>query len=781
MNNIMEGTRPTNLAEAEAHIVSDETREIRVSDVLDLEEILIVLERLGISSSLRKVLGNIESITATPDFDTEFQEDSDLQEILVSSLEKSIQEINQFSLKSKAVTRMGGNYPDGVRVRREDIDTDLNSPADISTSIQTILGLIHTHVATIEPLLNDQQASRLGVAKGAEAEVPEGRKDPFAMTINEIIDELSGKVIGTTERARELNNAYFDLIGKVEDKHLQAWYRVRRGIQAIMSAGDTGDAGAFDIVFDKINHELADKGVQYFHIARALFMKTPEKDGILTSEEMDAAEIDHEAMKVYDYIVKRIKHNKEYGGLDHDPDNPNPNIDDEESPDYDPDAGREYSYYGLAGDNSGNFEKHLARKFADIEPPEKLAEIIKYAQAMAAKSAGYIPWLLRAATRAHGIGLDPDTFRDELFVAAPFAADQYSRTRYGDNRANSTTEDIYFINKKDLPLMVEGKYENGVWMVNKDKKHSLEHLWELVEQYRDACYDTLPEWVKKTRDLMMTTEGGEVAPEDKLDLNSSWFPLPGEVTPNILKVEQRRRDIIGMPDGVAKDAAKKEFLKYTTSQGYGSNLEDQGGKKQDIGLPQLTKLTPKQYELSYDAMEKFNKAFREMPTYMDKHQCLEAFYTWMKDVVGKAKLVPGKHHLLFGPFTVRMIYKIVRSYELSHEATEVEELLAELIKEMNAAGGLPSPTKKYVSDELGFGADGKKTSAFNFSSEMVRYVYPLKRRSYEGALWRHHNENPTAIKKKFANLLPMNFGKGVIEFEAPWDWDHVDENTGGGG
>jgi len=611
-----------------------------------------------------------------------------------------------------------------------------------------LLSLLHLEIRkqvdSLGKFTSDRYLKSLGLV--------EKKKDPYEMDIEEVIDEIAEAIV-PTDRLRDLNARYFELIGSVEDKQLESWYRVRRGLQAVMTAGDTGVKG-FDIGFDSIMVELADKGVDFNNIARALFLKRPEKKGPLTAEDMDKAEINMRAIEVYEYIVQRIKGKPEWGGVNYDPENPS-----------DPLGRKDYSYNNLLNDRLSDFIKHLKQKFADIDP-KLLGELIKYSQAMAAKSAGYVPWLMHATTRAHGLaltGLRKQEFSDELFVAAPFAAGQYSRNRYGDNLPKANSEELLYIHEKDLAGMVE--YDSSGHPKH-NKMHSIKELWHIIDKYRQAVWDNIPKWVKDTRDLMGFSTARDPLPETRLDLNSNFFPLPGEVTINILKMEQRKRDLMGMDDGPAKDRAIAAFTEEANLLGYGKNLND-------IGIPQLTRLTVDQYmTVSFKALEKFNKAFMQEQKEISFDEVEHKFIEWLDKIIGKAKLVPGRHHLLFGPFTVRMMHRLSHMYSNATNVDEVDMLRHIMLKQLDAAGGVPQATKDFVHKYM----DGYHVK------EMVEYQYDLKVLNYLRALWQYKVEFKFGLKNFLGKLLPFNWSKELpngepLLFEAPWESEAVSEDT----
>jgi hypothetical protein len=167
-------------------------------------------------------------------------------------------------------------------------------------------------------------------------------------------------------------------------------------------------------------------------------------------------------------------------------------------------------------------------------------------------------------------------------------------------------------------------------------------------------------------------------------------------------------------------------------------------------------------------------AFREKPSVLSKDEIIEKFIYWQDKLIGKAKLVPGKHHLLFGPFTVRYIYRLLSQYENRRNQDLVNELRLELLKHLEGAGGLPGHVKEFVRRHI---ANKKAVST------LTRYVRSISEGNYHKKLWNFQNEHPSGLERKIASELPFGWGKtaeggGPVETVAPWNWDELDEDTG---
>jgi hypothetical protein len=763
---------------------------------------------------------------------------------------------------------------------------------EFDEAVNILESLLNTYAEKIENYLNDAEKGALGIGASLER-----LKDSGEMTLPEIVDEISTIVNFKDDRAVLIENEFLKKIGAEKDIQKVAWYRTRRALQNILGAGDTGLV-AFDVWFNAIIEQLANKTTSFLRLARGLFLVRPEKVGNVESEDYKEVEINDRALQVYEYVVKRIKHQPEFGGLPRDP----------EGSAFDKTDSKGFGYMYLKDDVAEQFVKHLEAKFDDLDP-KLLAELIKYAQAMAAKSAGFIPWLLHETTRQHGLTIpsqNPDAaFKDELFVTAPFAAGHYSRNRYGQNFPNSTSEEMLYLPKPLLNRLSVKQFEieeaeyrvahktdqkgNSLSAeelkraqddldVAKEKIHQSERLWDIVDLFRRTLWLQIPPWVKDPREMMVIGlteradlndpksplvnkvirhDGSPALDENgnfrgkvlgkEIDLNSSIFPMPGEVVINILRVEQEKRSLntqlehlgagitrlndkfrekneerdniqtrIGdidtlipsldpvadavqiadltnekndlitrltdldriielINDKLEENASQRrallekiqEFTDTYSKQGYGDTYDQ-------IGVDKLSQIKQDDYiPLAFDAFKNMNEVFRTEPKVMNEEEILTEYKKWQDKWVGKAKLVPGKHHMLFGPFTMRFIHRLFSQYEDRENQDLVNELRREIIKHLKGAKGLPWYVRDYVEENLSWDKTIKTlTRSYRAGTEAV----------YHGKLWQFQTEHPEGWERKFAAALPFGWGKrnkqgGPMETVAPWFWDKLDEDT----
>jgi hypothetical protein len=213
-----------------------------------------------------------------------------------------------------------------------------------------------------------------------------------------------------------------------------------------------------------------------------------------------------------------------------------------------------------------------------------------------------------------------------------------------------------------------------------------------------------------------------------------------------------------------------EFTSIYSRQGYGDSFDDIGRNKLENGG-----LKPDDYNpLAFNALKTMYRAFRTPgEKSLNEQEILEKYKEWQDKVVGKAKLIPGKHHLLFGPFTVRYIHRLLSQFEERFDEREVDQVRKEILRSLQGAEGLPWYTEEYVKEHVG-GAKVVPT--------LARYDNVPGEISYRRAWWNFRNQHPTGWEKEFAAALPGTLGKKGPEGEplqtvAPWFWDPVSEDT----
>jgi len=582
------------------------------------------------------------------------------------------------------------------------------------------------------------------------------RSEITNMSIEEVVNEIEEGYIGDSQRLKEVINRFINLIGTVNNARLAAEYKSRVGLQAISRAGDTGKED-FAVFYDGIIGSLASNGVSLLDLARGIFLKDlfPNNlDQPVAKDQLANAVIHEQLIVVWDYIVKRIKGKPEFGGL-----GPNPS---------DP-TDKDFSYKVLVDDRVEEFRRHIKDRFSHIDEG-RIALMIKFAQNMDIKSVGYIPWLLRETTRSHGTALatvEDKTFADTLFVSAPFAAGAYSRGRYGGNKTNSTAEQALFMSEETFAGVVESatRLNNMKKALAHEKVEGAKALWEVVNKYRLAIWGEIPGWVMDVRKMI---------DDGTLDLNESWFPLPGEIIIANLKLEQKKREIIAMPDKKDRQIAERAFLKKWNQQGYG-NSNGTSDNLKDFGIARLEGLSYDNIKAAYAAVDKMHSTFEEMPIQLSYEQATLAFETWLDKVVGKAKLVPGLHHLLLGPMTTRYMHRLTHSYENRFEPAIVERLRSVFMEELEQASGVPDYVKNYVGKYMG------KTNCWTLTTG----TRTLREGRYKATLARFlakRSRNLTVYDKVMLRI-PGAFGKKdasgkPIKLVSPWHTNHeVNKDT----
>ena len=620
----------------------------------------------------------------------------------------------------------------------------------------------------------------------------ERQKPVDIMSFSEVIEELSEIFKTGNPRAEALRQRYLTELGGVKNKKLRAWYRSKVVMQDIAAAGDSGHPD-FGIFFDKIMPTVSNGWWTFTEIARAFFLdpQVAEKDKLLSDEKMEVTtedladgEINTEMIRVWDYIVARIKSpfvskdELKRAGLD------------SRWSGLSKDEKMAFSYNNLTGDQIDIFTKHLKNEFPTIKD-EVLGQMIKYCLVMASKSGGYVGHLAHEVTRAHGTALAALTdvkFSDELAVCAPFSLGFYSRGRYALSKADATAGDLLFVPEPVVYDTVLGRH----------KKEQAVELTELVEEYREVKWSGIPDWVMDVRKMIEngtphTHDGHHIDngawDKETLNIFETWYPLPGEVTINIMRVEQAKRDFLAA-NPHPTDAQKAAFARPFVRMGYGSSFDS-------IGITKLGQVDAAQYIFAYKGTDKLFQTFRDQPKLLSKDEAIELFIEWMSGVIGKAKLIPGKHQLMFGPKTLEMIYRITHSYNRRTNIDSVNALRREIIKELVGAGGVPLHVKEYVLKNLGWTESDVKRVVVDQAPEvnlekfknvpdkfipgLVSYRNELKAKKYKGNLYWFKNASETGVTARLQRLLPLDIGKrengAKLRVEAPYEYRHIDRDT----
>jgi hypothetical protein len=604
-------------------------------------------------------------------------------------------------------------------------------------------------------------------------------KDPKTMTIEEVVDILEHLVDDRSDYFAEVNQRFLELSKGPPLK--EAKYRCKRVFQAILAKGDTGEKD-FGIWFPEITNQLINKTTNFIDEGRYLFTVHSEKDEDLPIDEVDKLPINEDALDMWDYALARIK--GKFGGLESDPDDPTDKTN--------------FDYQHLFGDNITVFHDHLRAKFSNIDD-ELFEQLFKFLQSHDIKTTGYTAWLARETTRAHGAGpakLRGEKFEDPLFTVAPYAAGIYSRGRYGDVIPNSSSPDMVLM-PRDVAIDIIPKEKSGD--NNERKRGSAAALWDIVNSfYTKIMWRGTPSWITEVRSLFGIGN-------NEIDLYKTMFPMPGEVTVDAYKVERDRRkiderhnseikrleDLRDATDVLEEKAAinaeiqifrtktmeneKKAFIDKWERYGYSDKFNEIGIRKLAQGADgEGYNLSVSQYDTSFKAMAEMTEFFHQPFGKMNFEQCVEKFKHWMDKIIGKAKLVPGRHYVLFPYLTMFAIDKIISSYELRDKSHKVEGLIERLESELEQAGGVPPIVKRMV---FNFIHHDKKTLG----------VFPtlIASREYKQDLYRFKTRVMNGLEERVRRLIP--FGWAAVEEDGapmqvtvPWIWGvKTDKDTSG--
>lgn len=635
------------------------------------------------------------------------------------------------------------------------------------------------YISSVEELSDIYQS----VVDAVEAQNPASR-DPKNMTIEEVDEILERLVDDSAEYYREANQRWLELSkGNVLE---EARYRCRRAFQKVLAAGDTGEKD-FSVGWDEITQQLVNKTTNFIDIGRYLFVVADQdvRKAATAKEADNELPINELAIEMFEYMKARIK--GEHGGITSDPA-------------LHGDA--DFSYNSLSGEVIGTFIAHLRDKFGGDNglDPEIFEQMLKFAQGVGpVKDCGYVAKLLKEVTRSHGTGyykLHGLKFADPLFVTAPIQAGAYSRGRYGAILPNSTSPDMVMLSEQMAMDLVP---ENHDGSLNHLKRESSRALHKIVNLFYRLMWRGEPSFLKDMRGLFGIGEG-------EIDLYESIFPFPGEVVVNAYKVELEKRELIRRHDeeittlmtersqlnsrradlsdidnriAVARANAatkKKEFIEKWSKFGYGSSLSE-------IGVARLAKdpegksgygLSISQYDTSFKAMDEMREFFHNPISsgQMTFQECTDKWTYWMQSIIGKAKLIPGKHFLLFPFYTMLAALKIVSGYEYRNKAQKVNELLEKMLLELEQAGGVPSYVKKEVLKYIR--ADKKHFGVWTVAIDSEHYV---------GELYRYKKRFSSDLVSRLRGAFPLNWFKvdddgTQMKVEPPWAWSvKADKNT----
>lgn len=632
-------------------------------------------------------------------------------------------------------------------------------------------------------------------------------KSPQTMTYDEVVAVEERLIDDTSDKFGEINQRFLELASK-QPTLKEAEGRCKRGLQAVLAKGDTGEKD-FSVGWPEVTGQLINKTTNFIDIGRYLFTVHDEKTRQETPvEKVDSLPINEDTIAMWHYMKDRIK--GKYGGKPFNKNNPQGVHD------------GNFDYGALSGDVIKRFEAHLREKFPNIEPGI-FDQMMKFAQGVGPiKDVAYVAWLFKETTRSHGSGharLKNYKFEDPLFVTAFIQAGAYSRGRYGDIIPNATSPDMIFFTKE----MAGDIVPSG----NPEKRKSSEALWEIVNEFfTHILWRGTPSFIKDVRKMFgIDIQPGD--PDKKIDMYESIFPFPGEVVVNAYEIELEKRkllksheskinglkakidDLIKEKESLQDDAAKekiedeirkfkgklstarnemvedkKMFLAKHERYGYGSYDDKTDPKLDKVGIGYLKKdpeghggygLSITQYNTSFEAMNKMSEFFHSPLGTLTEQQCIDKWTYWMQSIIGKAKLIPGKHFLLFPHFSMLAAIKIVASYDYSNKSYKVNKLLDRMMSELRNAGGMP----QYVKDEVVryMEKDKKHFGVYELmdAGEYVRKLYAYRNRVLKG--WEQKIRKAIPLGLAAVDNDGMKMGVST-----PWFWDEkADKDTSGSG
>lgn len=629
--------------------------------------------------------------------------------------------------------------------------------------------------------------SRDAFFSSLQIDLKQEESDPLNMDIYEITRHLTEAAI-PADRTLALKQAFIEKIGGVKDLQERMYLKTQVVLQAILAQGDTGE-NDFGVWFNQINKQYITNGVNYIDVVRALFLKRSVNGRRLSEDELvglgfdgtidvDSLDIDDEALEMVAYILDRIK--GKYGGK---------GIDRADSADAD------FSYQVLSNDRADQFRSFLKKKFAPRFSEKNegfVSELIKFSQANDVKSSAYAAWMARETTRSHGAGsknIMSEKLIDALFVSAPYAAGIYSRGRYGDIIPNATSSDLVFMNRDVAMDIVPDK-----------KKDSAKALWSIVNEYFVTMYwgGKLPKFVRDFRELVGIDNSNK-----PLDLYKTWFPLPFDLIVDSVQKEKKKRDLLKEFSTNSSDQNIKNDLdsfiklcynegqiaKFVFNDGNGNQfnvlnaIQEEDVEKvrialQDVGLGKLKTLTVSNYDVAFDAVQMMNdKFYHPNERLKESEECVTEFKDWMDKVIGKAKLIPGKHQLMFPAYTMRAMVKIIAGYKSNSNGADVQSLVDIMKTELLSAGGVPEIVKERVSEYIDQDRSCFGVYATLDSGKYRKHLFEYKERVALSM------QQLVPMMKKVLNTLFLGFtttdrdGKPLSPSQ-PWSWGiQADKNT----
>lgn len=556
------------------------------------------------------------------------------------------------------------------------------------------------------------------------------------------------------------------------------------------------------------------------------FLRTDGR--VISNEEIarGAIGVEIRAIEMWDYIVARIKHKPDYGGLSSavgqrasgelfDATNKYlPQRSGESNVAYQRRLARikesdgVYSYTSTTGNTADDFTEHIKLVFDDI-PSEQRDILIMFYKAFAAKSAAYVGGPLPTGqTRAHGMPVGATSVKDESRYLNPFSLRLYQSTRYA---ALMTHRSLFRFAMVDRGVFLK------LLAIHKDqKKFDGEAVYDLFTAWIKVNYGTIPEWVKYTRSITALRDDGPPL----LNLMDTIYPTVPEVFTHTMGLDHEKSLLIaqlnaGQISRSVFDTRVRQIVERYQHQGYfdysqlKKAMRANDGRGDTLQMLQAMRgrkllfssktgdtvnLDLGQYNTSATAIEEMFDIFDTRPQTSDPGltdgQIITDVLKWCSGYIGKAKLIPGPHHLLFAPMTCEYIARLMHAYQFAGNEREVRALFKKLMREVVLnAEGLPLYSKEEVARLFG-GRMVEKTpsslsrkllgskTGFHFDGKVPDYLtyrqHANARAVYSGLYQKYalsYDSTPSSVAKR---LMPL----GGQQLTSPFISDQVvDKDT----
>lgn len=453
-----------------------------------------------------------------------------------------------------------------------------------------------------------------------------------------------------------------------------------------------------------------------FEVITTAFLK--QDGGVMGGDDIARGVIGVEtrAIQLWDYIVARIKHKPVYGGISRAVGRRQngqlydatsgliPQRSGETSAAYQQRLAQieasdgEYSYTATTGRTAEKFTDHLKLVFNDI-PKEQLSILLMFFKAFGAKSAAYVDGPLPTGqTRAHGAPIG-EKIADESGYLNPFALRLYQATRYNSLMPQRSLFRFAMVDRgvflKLLEIHQESKIYDG------------ETIYDLFNAWIKVNCGTIPQWVSHTRQL--TAPHGDEPP--MVDLTDTVFPTVPKMFCSVMQMDHDKSTLLAqLGNGTLSraDFDRRVWRLVTRYQHQGyfdfaklqSAMSRNGGRGDTVQMlkalrgrklnysdtdGETVNLDLGQYLLAAKAVEMMFDIFDHSPPQpgsLNDRTIISRITDWCSGIIGKAKLIPGSHHLLFAPMTCEYIQLLFASYEFAGNQRMVESLFRNIMRDV---------------------------------------------------------------------------------------------------